>query len=76
MKAGILKEHIEIYEPVTVTTDFGNTHMYAHTHTQTHIHISAHLHTYICTCTRIQHNNIRTQHTAQKTDTEQNKVQQ
>lgn len=25
MKAGILKEHIEIYEPVTVTTDFGNT---------------------------------------------------
>ena len=25
MKAGILKENIEIYEPVTVTTDFGNT---------------------------------------------------
>ena len=33
MKAGILKENIEIYEPVTVTTDFGNTQQRA-THFQ------------------------------------------
>lgn len=34
MKAGILKEQIEIYAPTVETTDFGNTNtVYSHSYT-------------------------------------------